>query len=136
MSARVLLIDDDATLLALMKDAFAKCGFEIYSADNGKSGVELFHTVQPDLVVCDIVMPEREGISVIREIKTGLFDTGLIAVSGGGERGGFSYLRWARELGADLILRKPFRMSMLLWMAHELLSPMVDGSPTDPTQKR
>lgn len=120
--ARVLLIEDDPRLLGLMRDAFQKSGFETYVAENGKVGVEQFHALQPDLVVTDIVMPEREGMSVIMEVKKGLFDTGLIAISGGGERGRMAYLRWARELGADLVLQKPFRMSMLLWMAHELLS--------------
>lgn len=121
MAPRVLLIDDDAALLALMKDAFHKAGFETYAAGNGKTGAELFHSLQPDLVVTDIVMPEREGMSVVIEVKKGLFDTALIAISGGGEGGRSSYLRWAKELGADLVIAKPFRMSNLLLGAHQLL---------------
>jgi DNA-binding response OmpR family regulator len=121
MSDRVLLIEDDPTVLALMQAAFAKGDYEVFSATNGKAGIEMFHSVSPDLVITDIVMPEREGMSVIIEVKKSLFDCGLIAISGGGERGRMAYLRWAKELGADLVIRKPFRMSMLLWMAHELL---------------
>ena len=121
MVSRVLLIEDDPTVLALMQAAFAKSDYEVFSATNGKAGIEMFHSINPDLVITDIVMPEREGMSVIIEVKKSLFDCGVIAISGGGERGRMAYLRWAKELGADLVIRKPFRMSMLLWMAHELL---------------
>ena len=122
MANRILLIEDDPTVLSLMQAAFSKGDFEIFTADNGRAGIELFHEINPDLVITDIVMPEREGMSVIIEVKKSLFDCGVIAISGGGERGRMAYLRWAKELGADLVIRKPFRMSMLLWMAHELLA--------------
>ena len=65
MVSRVLLIEDDPTVLALMQNAFAKGEYEVFSATNGKAGIEMFHSVNPDLVVTDIVMPEREGMSVI-----------------------------------------------------------------------
>jgi DNA-binding response OmpR family regulator len=130
MSARVLLIEDDPAILALMHEAFQRTGFETHCATNGRSGIDLFHAIGPDLVVTDIVMPEKEGMAVIIEVKKSLFDTKLIAISGGGEKGRMAYLRWAKELGADLVIRKPFRMSMLLWMAQELLREAALPLPT------
>ena len=121
MTKRVLLIEDDPAILALMHQAFDRCGFETYCAENGRVGIEMFHALNPDLVVTDIVMPEKEGMAVIIEIKKALFDAKIIAISGGGETGRMAYLRWAKELGADLVIRKPFRMSMLVWMAQEVL---------------
>ena len=121
MSARVLLIEDDPAILSLMHEAFQRNGFETYCAANGRSGLEMFHALDPDLVVTDIVMPEKEGMEVIMEVRKSLFETKIIAISGGGEKGRTAYLRWAKELGADLVIRKPFRVSMLLWMAQEVL---------------
>jgi len=121
MTRRVLLIEDDPAILALMHQAFVRHGFETYCAENGRIGIEMFHALNPDLVVTDIVMPEKEGMAVIIEIKKALFDAKIIAISGGGETGRMAYLRWAKELGADLVIRKPFRMSMLVWMAQEVL---------------
>ena len=62
MADRILLIEDDPSILSLMKTAFEKEGFDTYTADNGKTGIEMFHSVHPDLVITDIVMPEREGM--------------------------------------------------------------------------
>jgi DNA-binding response OmpR family regulator len=121
MTRRVLLIEDDPAILTLMHGAFVRHGFETYCAENGRIGLDKFHALNPDLVVTDIVMPEKEGMAVIIEIKKALFDSKIIAISGGGETGRMAYLRWAKELGADLVIRKPFRMSMLMWMALELL---------------
>ena len=68
----------------------------------------------------------------------------LIAISGGGQRGCKSYLRWAKEFGADMVVPKPFRMSILLLMAKQLMRERVqkthsgldmdDFNPTDPLE--
>jgi CheY-like chemotaxis protein len=68
----------------------------------------------PDLVVTDIVMPDIEGIGAIRVIKQSPRPPKVIAISGAGRGRGTDYLSWARHLGADEVLTKPFRMSELL----------------------
>ena len=130
MSRKVLVIDDDPALLALMGAALRKSGLEVFLAGNGEVGMELFETVHPDLVVTDIVMPAKEGVSLIIDIKRSLFETRLIAISGGGVRGSKDYLRWAKELGADATLHKPFRMSVLLMIVHQLIEE-AQGRPCD-----
>jgi DNA-binding response OmpR family regulator len=134
MGAKVLLVDDEPELLALMADAFRKADLEVYAAGNGEIGIELFHGVQPDLVVTDIVMPAKEGMALIMDIRRGLFDVPVIAISGGGTRACKDYLRWARELGADLVLQKPFRTSVLLMMARLLMAKdrVLAGAPEAP----
>ena len=122
MGKQVLIIEDDPALLTLMGDAFKNAGMDALLARNGQVGIELFDVIQPDLVITDIVMPAKEGVSVILDIRKSLSDTPLIAISGGGSRGAKSYLHWARELGADMVVPKPFRISILLMIANQLLS--------------
>lgn len=118
----VLLIDDDANLLQLMTAAFARAGYKVYAASNGREGVRLLGQVQPDLVVTDIVMPEKEGIAVIIEVRALAPAAGLIAISGGGAYGrAGNFLQWAAELGANAALAKPFLMSELVATARQVL---------------
>lgn len=125
MGRTVLIVEDEPELLALMAAAFRKADVEVYTAGNGEVAIELFHSLHPDLVITDIVMPAKEGVSLIMDIKRCLIDTPVIAISGGGVRNK-DYLRWAKELGAALVLQKPFRMSVLLMMARFLMEKAAD----------
>jgi DNA-binding response OmpR family regulator len=121
MSRKVLIVEDQPELLTVMAESFRRADIEVYTARNGEVGLELFRTVQPDLVITDIVMPAKEGVSLIMDIRKTGSDVPVIAISGGGTRSCKDYLRWAKELGAALVLQKPFRMSILLMMARFLM---------------
>jgi DNA-binding response OmpR family regulator len=121
MSRKVLIVEDEPELLRLMADSFRKADIEVHTARNGEVALEMFRIVQPDLVITDIVMPAKEGVSLIMDIKKTGSDAPVIAISGGGARSCKDYLRWAKELGAALVLQKPFRMSILLMMARFLM---------------
>ena len=121
MPGKVLLIDDDPDLLPMMTAAFKTHGFDTVSARDGREGMKLFHSEQPDLVITDIVMPEQEGIATIIQIKRDTRPAKVIAISGGGRSGKGDFLVWAKELGADEVLRKPFRMSELVAAARRLI---------------
>src|SRR5258708_10331237 len=111
---RVLLIDDDAALLELMAHAFAAAGYTILTAENGRKGLAAVDAFKPDLVVTDIVMPEMEGIGAILQIRRKPRPPKIIAISGAGPGGRRDYLSWAKHLGADEVLAKPFRMSQIV----------------------
>jgi CheY-like chemotaxis protein len=118
----VLVVDDDPDLLKLITTAFARAGFKAYSARNGRLAVQLVRALKPDLMVTDIVMPEKEGIATIIEVKAASPDTSVIAISGGGAYGrSGNFLQWAEELGADEVMAKPFPMSQLLTAARVVL---------------
>jgi CheY-like chemotaxis protein len=118
----VLVVEDDPDLLGLITAAFARAGFRAYSARNGRLGVQLLRALQPDLMVTDIVMPEKEGIAVIIEARREAPATALIAISGGGAYGRTgNFLQWAEELGADEVMAKPFAMSQLIAAARVVL---------------
>jgi DNA-binding response OmpR family regulator len=118
---RVLLVDDDAALLGLMAHAFSAAGYTIFTAENGRKGLLAVDTFKPDLVVTDIVMPEMEGIGAILQIKRKPKPPKIIAISGAGPGGRRDYLSWAKHLGADEVLAKPFRMSQILTLAGRLI---------------
>lgn len=128
MSRKVLIVEDEPELLTLMAESFRRADIEVYTARNGEVGLELFRTVQPDLVITDIVMPAKEGVSLIMDIKKTGSEAPVIAISGGGTRSCKDYLRWAKELGAALVLQKPFRMSILLMMARFLMEKAAHGA--------
>ena len=119
---KVLIIDDDAALLRLMTMAFQAAGFLTLSADNGRAGIQMARTHRPDLVVTDIVMPDIEGIGAIRAIKQGARPPKVIAISGAGRSRGADYLSWAKHLGADEVLAKPFRMSELVKISKSVIA--------------
>jgi CheY-like chemotaxis protein len=121
-SQRVLIVEDDADLLNLLTAAFVRAGFATHSARNGRDAVKLLEEVQPDLLITDIVMPELEGIGVLREAKRRAPGLRVIAISGGGRYGrSHNFLEWAAELGADEVLAKPFRVSSLITAARLVL---------------
>ena len=118
---RVLLIDDDLALLGLMADAFTAAGYTTRTADNGRKGLLALDAYEPDLVVTDIVMPEMEGIGAILQIRRKPRPPKIIAISGAGPGGRRDYLSWAKHLGADEVLAKPFRMSQMMALAGRLI---------------
>ena len=105
--AKILIIDDDPSILTMLKRMLEKAGYEVDTAGNGSEGLKKIESCPPDLLVTDIVMPEKEGlelISYLREKNPGLK---IVAISGGGRFNYEGYLTSAKLLGADLIFQKP-----------------------------
>ena len=117
MGGKVLIIDDDPALLRLMSMAFQQAGYNTVSADNGRKGIRMAGAHRPDLV-----MPDIEGIGAIRAIKQSARPPKVIAISGAGRTRGADYLGWARHLGADAVLAKPFRMSELMKISKSVIA--------------
>jgi len=122
VGGKVLIIDDDPALLRLMSMAFQQAGFGVVSADNGRKGIRMAGAHKPDLVVTDIVMPDVEGIGAIRALKQSPRPPKIIAISGAGRTRGADYLSWAKHLGADEVLAKPFRMSELMKISQSVIA--------------
>lgn len=110
---RVLVIDDEAAIRKLVRQALEQFGHHVDDVENGRLGIELLHAVRYDLVITDIVMPEMEGIEVISIIRRHWPDVPVIAMSGGGRCGDADDLQTALELGAASVLNKPFTMLQL-----------------------
>jgi len=78
---KILIIDDEAHILLMLKKLLERSGYEVDLAINGLDGIERFKKSQPDLVITDIIMPEKEGLEVIREMKRIKSDLQIIATT-------------------------------------------------------
>lgn len=119
---QILVIDDEKPIRILLKKMLEREGFEVITASDGKEGMIVFSKTPIDLVITDIIMPEKEGIEIIRELRKGYPDIPVIAISGGGRNTPESYLDVARLLGAVEILQKPIKKETLIIAVYKALS--------------
>jgi DNA-binding response OmpR family regulator len=112
--ARILIIDDEELLRETIAQVLDDAGFDTREASDGEKGIAEFRKSRPDLVITDILMPTKEGIETIRELRRLSSGVKIIAMSGGGNVLKTSYLDVARQLGANVVLKKPFEMRALL----------------------
>ncbi len=109
----VLVIDDEADVRQLWRDALEDAGCSVSVAENGVRGVKLLESASFDVIVTDILMPEKDGIEIIMEIRKSSPDAKIIAVSGGGAVADTSFLTVASMLGAHRTLQKPVSLHEL-----------------------
>ena len=120
--ARILIMDDDNQFRGMLRIMLENAGYkDIVEAENGHIGMKLIRKDHFDLVITDIIMPDKEGIETIMEIRKDFPAIKIIAMSGGGKIGADSYLVMAGHLGAGRTLAKPFKQSELVDAVRELL---------------
>ena len=120
--ARVLIIDDEPNVRSMLRRMLHQAGHQVSEASNGAEGIKLYEQDQPDLIITDILMPEKEGIETIIALHRANPDLPIIAISGGGRLRGTDLLCSAQLLGARHTLSKPFRGDQLLSAVSESLS--------------
>ncbi len=125
--ATVLVIDDDQQIRAMLQRAIGQAGHTVIEAADGNRGLALYDPAAVDLVITDLIMPDKEGIETIMELHRRYPDVKVIAISGGGRSGPVSYLNTARHLGAFSAFRKPIRIPDLLTSIEEGLSSAAPG---------
>lgn len=114
MSVNILIVDDESSVRKMLKKMLHQEAEIIYEAENGVQAQQLCHKNNIDLMITDIVMPEKHGIDLILEVKKIFPELPIIAISGGGGISGrFDYLEIAELIGVNNILRKPFEASEL-----------------------
>ena len=110
--AKILLIDDEEQMRFLLTRMLTRDGHEVFVAQDGEEGVQSFYQVNPDLVITDIVMPEKDGLGVIAEILATHPKQPIIAMSGG-RRILTVELDAVEIMGVKGILQKPFTHQQL-----------------------
>lgn len=111
---KILVIDDDDIVRHMVCGSLRKAGFQVSEARNGNEGVKRAEAESPGLVITDILMPDKEGIETILEIKAANKDIKIIAMSGGGSTQNMTFLDMAKKVGAQRVLSKPFKPAELL----------------------
>ena len=117
----ILVVDDDEMMRAFIRELLLINDFKITEAANGKLGLKEFRENTPDLVITDIIMPEMEGISFIRELRSHNEKIPIIAMTGNVHGRMEEYLDISSQLGADEILRKPIKSQEFLVAIEKLL---------------
>lgn len=119
---RILIIDDDEELVASIREILLEEDYDIDVACNGREGIKLQSSNPYNVIITDIIMPEEDGLEVIMWVKSNNPETKLIAISGGGYFDSREYLLMAKELGAALVLIKPFEVDDLRGAIKQLLN--------------
>ena len=117
----ILVVDDDTQVLDVMSEMLKLEGHHVTLAENGKQAVEQVEAEDFDLVITDLIMPEKEGLETIADIRKLRGPVPIIAISGGGRIGPTDYLETARFIGADATLAKPFGRDELITAVSDLL---------------
>jgi DNA-binding response OmpR family regulator len=112
--ALVLVIDDEPAMRNMIERIARTEGHEVVAACDGNEGLALCVARRPDIVITDIIMPDREGIETIREMRRAHPSVRIIAVSGAPTLNGVSFLELAKKAGADAGVQKPFRAAELI----------------------
>lgn len=112
--ARILLVDDDELVREALTAVLERAGYTIECASNGREGLDRHEEAPFDVVITDIVMPEMEGIEMIRVLKQVSPRVPVIAISGGAQIEPLYHLRVAAQLGADETLAKPVQPKALV----------------------
>ena len=125
--ARVLLIDDEEYVRMTLGQALEDEGHAVLMATNGREGLEVFAAERPDLVITDLLMPDKEGIETIRELRRIVPDVKIVVISGGGRVNNVDFLEVARKFGAAAALRKPFPLDEFCKVVSDCLGPLAAG---------
>jgi DNA-binding NtrC family response regulator len=121
--AKILIIDDDASIRALLMAILDEENHELREANDGRKGLRMFQEEAADLVITDVLMPEKDGVELIMELKEIDPDAKIIAMSGGGRGLDATFnLRMAQDFGAQRLMVKPFSASEALNAIREVLN--------------
>ncbi|MGD2125383.1 MAG: response regulator [Desulfobacteraceae bacterium] len=119
--ARILVIEDEEEIRSMLGQVLEDAGYEVEEAPNGMEGIRLCREKPVDLLITDMIMPKKEGMETILDIKAEFPDVKIIAISGGGKIGPQPYLQIAQGFGAIRVFSKPFRIEELLAAIRRLL---------------
>jgi CheY-like chemotaxis protein len=131
--ALILVIDDDEMVRSTVKAMLESRGHAVAMAVDGEDGLRQLQQQPFDLVLCDIFMPNKDGIGTLREVRRADSAMPVIIMTGGspnagriGERPDVDYLHMARLLGATRTISKPFTIKQLIDLVNEALA---EGKP-------
>lgn len=130
--ALILVVDDEELVRRTLRAVLERAGHTVEEAQDGDEAISKFTETSPALVLIDIIMPNREGVETIGELRRINPEVPIIAMSGGGAVGGNLFLDLAAELGATRTVNKPFRNAELLALVEACLRSAGIPAPLRP----
>ncbi len=119
--ARILIIDDESQIRSMLRLMLERVGYEIAEAPDGIEGIRQYRENPADLIITDLIMPNKDGIGMIIDLKKEFPRVKIIAMSGGGVNRPEGYLDGAKKLGATRTLTKPIDRDEMLKAVKETL---------------
>ena len=119
----ILVIDDDPVIRMAVRRMLEPAGFTIDELGDGREAAGVVRSHPIDLILCDMFMPEKAGIDVIREFAREFPGVKVVAMTGGGFGGWINLLADALRLGAAGVVSKPFEQADLLRAVRGALGP-------------
>jgi YesN/AraC family two-component response regulator len=121
----ILIIDDETPIRSMVRLILERAGYTVREAQDGIEGIRVFRETPADLIITDLIMPNKDGIGMIIELKKDFPELKIIAMSGGGLNRPEGYLRGAQKLGAACTLSKPLNRNDLLRAVRDTLNPNI-----------
>ena len=119
--ARILIIDDEPQIRSMLKLMLEREDYEVVEAPDGVEGIKVYRQNPADLIITDLIMPNKDGIGMIIDLKKEFPDVNIIAMSGGGLNKPDGYLKGAKKLGAACTLTKPIDREEMLKAVKDIL---------------
>jgi CheY-like chemotaxis protein len=120
--AVILIVDDNADSRWILSELVGRDHHQVLEARDGREAVEVYRARRPDIVMLDLYMPGQDGFETLRILRQEYPASRIIAVSAGWNKGDKDGLTLAREMGADLTIRKPIDMDVVRHAVSELLA--------------
>lgn len=117
---RILIVDDDFQMREMLGVILERKGYDVKTASDGRAAMQLQSKKPFDIVITDTIMPEKEGLEIISELRRGYPRVKIIAISNDGRYKPEGYLELASQIGADRVLVKPFGSWEILGAVREL----------------
>lgn len=118
---RILIIDDEDQFRSMLRQVLERASYEVVEAQDGNEGIQRCREAPMDLIITDILMPGKEGLETIMDLRREFPQVKIIAISGGGRTGDLNFLELAKRLGAQGTLQKPCGQEELLDAVQEIL---------------
>ena len=118
---RILIIDDEPQIRSMLTLMLEREGYEVVEASDGVDGIKIYRQNPADLIITDLIMPNKDGIGMIIDLKKEFPNVKIIAMSGGGLNKPDGYLKGAKKLGAACTLTKPIDREKMLEAVREIL---------------
>ena len=118
---RILIIDDEPQIRSMLRLMLERVGYEVMEAADGMEGIQQYRDNPADVIITDLIMPNKDGIGMIIELKKEFPEIKIIAMSGGGVNRPEGYLDGAKKLGATRTLTKPIDRDEMITAVKETL---------------